>query len=121
MKNFIALICIFGGMALITTLVESKKRWVRFIGETVIGLIGAALSSIIAVCFIGLVVVAAFGVLMLFFPNVDLWEAASSVGGLFFWVLIFVAFVVIKAWWDKRKEKLNKSHSEASQKETKKI
>ncbi len=109
MKNLIALICIFGGMALITTLVESKKRWARFTGETIVGLIGAALSSIVAILFIGGVVALGFGTLMLFFPNVDFWEAISSIGGLFFWVVIFVIFTAIKTWWNKRKEKQIKS------------
>ncbi len=105
MKNFIALICIFGGMALITTLVESKKRWVRFIGEAIIGAIGVALSSILAIACIGAVIALGLGVMMWLFPNVDFSEIIFSIGGLLFWFLMIIVIVVIKAWWDKRKGK----------------
>ncbi|MBI5072149.1 hypothetical protein HZB93_04705 [Candidatus Falkowbacteria bacterium] len=109
MDNILALILIFGIPILIISAVESKHRWARFLGTTVVGLIATALSSIVAILSVGLIIALVFGVIMWFFPDAELWEdILMPVLGLFFWVFIYIVVVFIRAWLEERKKKQNK-------------
>lgn len=120
MGTVIALICIFIILPLLFSTTESKNRWMKGFGNTFFGSIAAILSLIVAITFIVGIPMLGLGVIARLFPNSDIWEdILMPILGLISWVGIFVAFLLVKAWWEQRKEKrLNKSRSEISEKQT---
>lgn len=106
MGNIIALICIFIILPMLVSTLESKNKRVQWIGKAFFGLVAGVIGSILGIVLIIGIPILILGGLVWLLPGADIWEdILAPILGLIFWVFIFVAFTVIRAWWEERKEK----------------